>query len=128
MRSIDASGEIQRIYDSIPPDHPEAGQKYKKNKEVVYLIICAGVGFAELYKVGVITSIGIYVHPDYRGCGFGKKLVAACQDYARKKSEAIEWYVAAENLASRNLAKSCGFRMVKYLSNTEMKTYIWEGR
>lgn len=124
---INIVSEIQRIYDAVPEEKLEGWEKnYRRNKEVVYVVVYRDIGFAELYLVGIILSIAVFVHPAYRGRGFGKKLVAACQDYARKKREPIEWYARADNEKSQRLARACGFRYVWYLSNDEMKTYIWE--
>lgn len=61
----------------------------------LYIINNTAVGFAQCqlrrdYVEGTETSPvgyleGVYVKPDYRGCGYGKALVKACEEWARSK-------------------------------------------
>jgi ribosomal protein S18 acetylase RimI-like enzyme len=52
---------------------------------------------------------GMYVRPVYRGFGFGRMLVEAIIDHARKRVELLQLMVVSDNLAARRLYESLGF-------------------
>ena len=52
----------------------------------------------------------IYTPPEFRGKGYGKKIVAALVSKARESSQIPVLYTAAENFAANNLYLSLGFK------------------
>ena len=71
------------------------------------------IGFAGLQKVkeGVCEETGICLGPDYVSRGYGKQILKALIDRAKQVYHANYFYYCCrkENLASINLALSCGF-------------------
>jgi ribosomal protein S18 acetylase RimI-like enzyme len=52
---------------------------------------------------------GMYVHPDHRAAGIGRKLVEAIIAHARHHVELLQLFVIADNLPARRLYTSLGF-------------------
>ena len=52
---------------------------------------------------------GMYVRPDHRAAGIGRKLVEAIIAYARRHVELLQLFVIADNLPARRLYTSLGF-------------------
>jgi ribosomal protein S18 acetylase RimI-like enzyme len=52
---------------------------------------------------------GMYVRPDFRGSGIGRRLVERGVDHARGRVELIQLVVISENLAARRLYRGLGF-------------------
>ena len=73
-------------------------------------------------------SFGWGLHPDYQGKGIGTRLLKTSLEFAKKKGFKIALAEAAiENIASVNLAKKCGFRIVGKIKKgllTDDKRYI----
>lgn len=52
---------------------------------------------------------GMYVHPQYRAIGIGRKLVEAIIAHARRRVELLQLFVVADNLPARRLYAGLGF-------------------
>ena len=52
---------------------------------------------------------GMYVRPDHRSAGIGRKLVEAIIAHARRHVELLQLFVIADNLPARRLYASLGF-------------------
>jgi ribosomal protein S18 acetylase RimI-like enzyme len=52
---------------------------------------------------------GMYVRPDYRSLGVGRKLAEAIIEHAREHVELLQLLVVSDNLAARRLYESLGF-------------------
>ena len=52
---------------------------------------------------------GMYVRPDHRAAGIGRKLVEAIIAHARQHVELLQLFVIADNLPARRLYASLGF-------------------
>lgn len=66
-------------------------------------------------------NIGYAIHPDHRGKGYGKQLLALTLEKARLKGlDGVLITVNADNPASQKVALSCGGRLWK-----STKTYHW---
>ena len=52
---------------------------------------------------------GMYVHPDHRAAGIGRKLVEAIIAHARQHVELLQLFVIADNMPARRLYASLGF-------------------
>jgi ribosomal protein S18 acetylase RimI-like enzyme len=52
---------------------------------------------------------GMYVRPDHRSAGIGRKLVEAIIAHARQHVELLQLFVVADNLPARRLYASLGF-------------------
>ena len=52
---------------------------------------------------------GMYVRPDHRAAGIGRKLVEAIIAHARQHVELLQLFVIADNLSARRLYASLGF-------------------
>jgi ribosomal protein S18 acetylase RimI-like enzyme len=52
---------------------------------------------------------GMYVRPDYRAAGIGRKLVEAIIAHARQHVELLQLFVIADNMPARRLYASLGF-------------------
>jgi ribosomal protein S18 acetylase RimI-like enzyme len=52
---------------------------------------------------------GMYVRPDHRAAGIGRKLVQAIIAHARQHVELLQLFVIADNMPARRLYASLGF-------------------
>jgi ribosomal protein S18 acetylase RimI-like enzyme len=52
---------------------------------------------------------GMYVRPDYRAAGIGRKLVEAIVAHARQRVELLQLFVVSDNAPARRLYTSLGF-------------------
>jgi ribosomal protein S18 acetylase RimI-like enzyme len=52
---------------------------------------------------------GMYVRPDHRAAGIGRKLVEAIIEHARRHVELLQLFVIADNMPARRLYASLGF-------------------
>jgi ribosomal protein S18 acetylase RimI-like enzyme len=52
---------------------------------------------------------GMYVRPDYRAAGIGRKLVEAIIEHARRHVELLQLFVVSDNAPARRLYASLGF-------------------
>lgn len=57
-----------------------------------------------------IASIGVVTHPEYRGNGFGKKVLATSAQKALEKGYLVLYQTSLNNNSSIQLAKSVGFK------------------
>ena len=55
----------------------------------------------------------VYVLPEYRGQGYGKKLLEGIIDFLKAKKLPIQLYVDSDNQVAIALYKSVGFKLVK---------------
>lgn len=80
------------------------------------------IGFAGLEQLspGICGETGVALGPDFTGKGYGKQILNALTAYARDRLGASRFTACCrtENVASRNLQLSCGFRF----SHTEERT------
>ena len=110
----------------VDPDPEKEFQAYRKffrslprNKRVEILIARydGGVaGFLALWRRGIymehVASIGISVHPDYRGKGIAAQLVKSAIALARAKGfKRLEIETLAENTPMRRVAERLGFKL-----------------
>lgn len=93
-----------------------------RDDSAVFLALCAGmaIGFAQCqlrrdYVEGTDTSPvgyleGVYVAPEYRGRGYARRLLSACEDWARQQG-CTEFASDCElgNTASLKFHMSVGF-------------------
>ena len=76
------------------------------------------------YKYTVEHSV--YVHPDHRGSGFGKVLLAALIQAAKEdQRHALVGVIDADNEPSRNLHESLGFQLVGTMPQVGFKFGRW---
>ena len=52
---------------------------------------------------------GMYVRPEYRAAGIGRKLVEAIIEHARRHVELLQLFVIADNMPARRLYANLGF-------------------
>ena len=78
-------------------------------------------------KAYELTATGsIYVHKDFQGKGYGKKILLALIEEARKRGlRAILALIAAENEGSLKLHLKCGFQKVGELKKVGFKFGRW---
>jgi RimJ/RimL family protein N-acetyltransferase len=67
---------------------------------------------------------GMYVRPNHRAAGIGRKLVEAIIEHARRHVELLQLFVIADNLPARRLYASFGF--VEY--GIERKATKYQGQ
>lgn len=82
------------------------------------------------YKLMESVTIGIAVHPSYRKQGLGNELVRDCIENIRKENNNIGrliWYVNKNNIPSKKLAQSNGFKFVTYCNDDEIYVYYYPG-
>ncbi|MCM1428688.1 MAG: GNAT family N-acetyltransferase [Clostridium sp.] len=73
------------------------------------------VGIADLYEISARHShafIGLYVKPEYRGCGIGSLILQELLRYNQEHLgiESLGARIAEGNKTSRKLFKKCGFQ------------------
>ncbi len=79
------------------------------------MVVCCSddmvIGYAGLYLSGDITNIAVL--PEYRGKGFGKKLVMEIINVANKNMiDQIFLEVRESNTIAQKLYESCGFKLI----------------
>ncbi len=68
------------------------------------------VGHAVLYPDGDSGEVAVFVHQDWRGCGFGRQLLTALVQHARAIGLKRVWGIAEpDNVPMLRLAGTCGF-------------------
>lgn len=80
------------------------------------------IAYLLLEPHGEIFSIrSICVIPEYKGCGFGKRLLKSCLRWVRRHdSRAIYTYANAINYPSINMLVGLGFKIIRhYYRNRE---------
>lgn len=83
------------------------------NGSIIAWCSLAATSSREVYK-GVV-EVSIYVHHQYRGKGFGKKLLThLCIESEKKGYWTLYSGIFANNIESRRLHLSCGFREIGY--------------
>jgi ribosomal protein S18 acetylase RimI-like enzyme len=95
-------------------------ERLERNESVVFVAIVddRGVGFTQLYPT--FTSIGasrawilndLYVSPDARRMGIGRKLTDAARAMAEEAGAAsLELATAKDNAVAQALYRSCGYK------------------
>lgn len=76
------------------------------------LAAVAGISFDTREKARhKATLFGMYVPPEYRGCGIGRTLVVAALDHAQSRGgiKLVQLTVTDGNKAAQALYESCGF-------------------
>ena len=62
-----------------------------------------------------VNEVSIYVHEDYKSLGIGKKLLQKVIEVSEANNIwTLQSVILANNLSSRKLHESCGFRLVGY--------------
>lgn len=83
------------------------------NESIIAWCSLAATSSREVYR-GVV-EVSIYVHQQYRGKGFGKKLLThLCTESEKKGYWTLYSGIFANNIESRRLHLSCGFREIGY--------------
>lgn len=135
LEYIDAIYEIETMSFALPWSK-DSLIKELDNKNARYFIaildgkVVGYIGLWEIIDEGHITNIAI--HPDFRGHGFGKTLLAAAVDYCKNKSfYGITLEVRVSNTIAINLYESlgfvnCGIRKNFYTDNNEDGIIMWK--
>ena len=119
---LDAVAELEQLSFSIPWSY-EYLIFEENGKAAGYLNFRILAGEGEIERVAV--------HPQWRGRGFGRKLMEAMVEYASSQGVAeITLDVRAGNERARNLYESCGFvneaiRRNYYRKPTEDAIIMW---
>jgi L-amino acid N-acyltransferase YncA len=130
-RIFAAGLELGTFEDSVPT-WPEFDARYLAAPRLVARNDGAVLGWAALAPVspracyrGVVEN-SVYVAPDARGRGVGRLLL---EELVRHADEAGIWTIQAhmftDNLASRALHESCGFRLVGIRERLARKDGLW---
>lgn len=72
----------------------------------------AGSLIAKRYEHSYIIRL-VEVREDYRGMGFGKKMMIIILDHLKPKKLPIQLYVDPKNTVAVNLYKKLGFKLIK---------------
>lgn len=85
----------------------------ERNESIIAWCSLAATSSREVYR-GVV-EVSIYVHQQYRGKGVGKKLLThLCIESEKKGYWTLYSGILANNIESRGLHLSCGFREIGY--------------
>lgn len=92
--------------------------EYQKNEKYALTVYCKNaekpeaIGWASMHEIepGIYEDMGIAIGPDYVGRGYGKQILNALCDEAKKQG-ATEFHCGyrEKNLASKGLQDACGF-------------------
>lgn len=84
------------------------------------------IGFAGMKEIApnVYEDAGIAIGPDFVGQGYGKQIVNALVEHAFKQVGASKFVYSCreQNIASKQLAKSCGFVFTHAEEKTDPRT------
>lgn len=113
--------KIKEVVDSLDDKelHYICGGEFKDSKRVIYRFTEERngriVGFVDCYRWSPTEArIVLAVHPDYRGEGVARSLVnKLLKSVDENKITTLIWEYDLENLASKKLGESFGFKSVK---------------
>jgi ribosomal protein S18 acetylase RimI-like enzyme len=143
--SQEISGQVAELFDSYkqfygqPSDLVGAtrfiGERLKTDESVIYVALAdesesvsGPVGFVQLYPVYSSISMkrawilnDLYVKPEARTAGIGRKLMKRCEELARDSGAAyLALETAKDNLVAKELYESLG-----YIKDVEFDHYSW---
>lgn len=136
LGDVDDVLEIEKKCFSIPWTREAFAMEIKKNKLSRYIVVqedhqvVAYGGMWMILDEAHITNIA--VHPEYRGKGYGKRIVKALIDRAREEGifkitlEVRKSNEAALNLYKKYGFKACGIRPRYYQDNGEDGVIMWK--